>query len=184
LITEYFSVKLFTLKRNLGFMSTLSHKAAVASLCTALGFVLGQSPEAKAASFFFTPTTAFSILDGGRSAPFDGLGDVELFGGQIEEMDIQSFGNILKGTEGEAASLAEFNIGSFSLAPNEFISRAVFQTVINKYILMAGLGVEVGIKPSSFGTFGYVRNGTSEVSDFEAGVFLSSVDVGSTEPRM
>jgi hypothetical protein len=42
-----------------------------------------------------------------------------------------------------------------------------------------GLGIDV-INPGSLGIFGYVGNGTVEASDFEAGVFLSSVDVSSS----
>jgi hypothetical protein len=34
--------------------------------------------------------------------------------------------------------------------------------------------------PGSLGIFGYVGNGTAETSDFEAGVFLSSVDISSS----
>jgi hypothetical protein len=155
-------------------MNTLSHKAAVASICTALGFVLGANHEAKAASLIFTPTIKFTIVDGGGlGAIFDGLGD----------RIYPEFGSVLRGTEGESSSLAEFNIGSFSLAPNKFISSAVFQTVTNPYIFVHGFGVEVGIRPRRLGLFGYVGNGIGEVSDFEAGVFLSSVDVSSSSQR-
>jgi hypothetical protein len=45
-----FPVKLFTIKGNLVFMNNLYHKVTVASVCTTLGFALGASPEAKAAS--------------------------------------------------------------------------------------------------------------------------------------
>jgi hypothetical protein len=37
--------------------------------------------------------------------------------------------------------------------------------------------------PGSLGIFGYVGNGTAESSDFEAGVFLSSVDISSLSTR-
>jgi hypothetical protein len=154
-------------------MNNLHHKVAVASVCTALGFVLGVSLEAKAATFNLAPTIVFRTYDLESpyySTHFDGLGDFFFSG----------FSHILRGTDGEAASLAEFNIGSFSLAPNTVVSSAVFQAVISNDILY-GLGVE-GTKPSSVGIFGYVGNGTAEASDFEAGVFLSSVDVSSSSP--
>jgi len=156
-------------------MNTFSHKAVVASLCTALGFVLGASPEAKAASFTFIPTIKFTLLDGGISgAPFDGLGDT---------VSSSYFGVLIRGTEGEVASFAEFTIGNFSVAPNKFISSAVFQTVTNRYLTVYGLGVGEGIRPSRLGLFGYAGNGAADVSDFEAGLFLGSVDVSSSFER-
>ena len=156
-------------------MNNLYHKIAVASVCTALGFALGASPEAKAASFTFAPTITFEVLDleeqyyFGGPGRFDGLGD-RVFPG--------NFDTVVRGTLGESAEFAEFNIGSFSLAPNTVISSAVFQAEIYSFQTF-GLGVSA-TNPGSLGIFGYVGNGTVEASDFEAGVFLSSVDVSSS----
>ena len=158
-------------------MKNLYHKVAVASVFTALGFVLGASPQAKAASFTFAPTITFEVLDledqyyFGGPGRFDGLGDLVFPG---------NFDVVVRGTIGEAAEFAEFNIGSFSLAPNTVISSAVFQAEIYTF-LVYGLGVSA-TNPGSLGIFGYVGNGTVEASDFEAGVFLSSVDVSSSSP--
>jgi hypothetical protein len=152
-------------------MNNLCHKLAVASVCTALGFVLGVSEEAKAATFTLPPAVTFEVIDGGgfNGGAYDGLGE-EVFPG--------NFDVVMKGTEGEAAEFAEFNIGSFSLAPNTVISSAVFQAEI--YTLEAwGLGVGP-LNPGSLGIFGYRGNGTADASDFEAGVFLSSVDISSS----
>ena len=168
-----FRVKLFTIKGNLVFMNNLYHKVAVASACTALGFVLGASPEAKAASFTLAPTITFEVIDGGYDGDsFDGLGDLVFPG---------NFDVVLRGTDGEAAQLAEFNIGSLFLAPSKVISRAVLQTELYT-LVVTGLGIGT-INPGSLGIFGYVGNGTVEASDFEAGVFLSSVDVSSSRDR-
>ena len=38
-------------------MNNLYHKVAVASVCTVLGFAVGASSEAKAATFTFVPLT-------------------------------------------------------------------------------------------------------------------------------
>ena len=159
-------------------MNNLYRKVAVASVCTALGFVLGASPEAKAATFSLEPTITFSVLDFdgslavyGGSALFDGLGD------QLRRGD---FHYLVRGSYGEGAGFAEFNIGSFSVAPNTFINSAIFQVEIFSLIAPA-FGVD-GTSPSSLGIFGYVGNGTAETSDFEAGVLLSSVDVSSSSP--
>ena len=146
-------------------MNNLYHKVAVASVCTALGFALGANQEAKAATLSLPSTINFGVLDvndGGNS--FDGIGDEVLPAGLPV---------VLKGTQGEAAQFAEFNIGSLSQIPN--ISSAIFQAEILSF-QVSGLGVNV-TNPGSVGIFGYVGNGTAETSDFEAGVLLSSLDV-------
>jgi hypothetical protein len=80
--------------------------------------------------------------------------------------------------EGEVAELAEINIGSLSLAPNTIISSAIFQAEIDNFTV-EGLGISP-TNPDKLGIFGYIGNGTIEASDFEAGVFLSFVDVSSS----
>jgi hypothetical protein len=166
-----FSVQLFTLKRNLVSMNNLSYKVAVASVCTALGFILGASEKAKAGSFTFAPTITFEVIDLEEgSSRFDGLGDLVFPG---------NFDVVARGTVGEAAEFAEFNIGSLSFTPNTVIKSAVFQAQINSFFVI-GLGVNEFTNPGSLGIFGYVGNGTVEASDFEAGVLLSSVDISSS----
>jgi len=152
-------------------MSHLYHKVAVASVCTALGFVLGASPEAKAATFSFLPTITSEIIDIDRSTQTsDGLGD-DVY------PEISAI-TVAKGTT-ELALLTEFNIGSFFLAPNTVINSAVLQVEINSF-LVTTYGINTPTNPGSLGIFGYVGNGTVEASDFEAGVFLNSVDVSSS----
>jgi hypothetical protein len=154
-------------------MNNLSHKVAVASVCTALGFVLGANTEAKAATFTLAPTITFEVVDSSYGDnSFDGRGD-EVFPG--------NFDTVVRGTLGETAEFAEFNIGSLSLASNTVISSAILQAEILSF-LVTGLGVEDYTNPGSLGIFGYLGNGTVEASDLEAGVFLSSVDVSSSSP--
>jgi hypothetical protein len=157
-------------------MNNLYHKVAVASVCTALGSVLGTSLEAKAASFTFPPATIFEVMDEGRydNSNFDGLGDVVF---PASDFSIIA---VARGTLGETRSFTEFNIGSFSLAPNTVISRAVLQTKIFSLLLTSDHGIETPTNPGSLGLFGYIGNGTAEASDFETGVFLNSVDVSSS----
>ncbi len=157
-------------KKQFSFHEKSLSKVAVASVYTALAFALGASEEASSATFTLARTITFEVLDfnyDGNS--FDGLGD-EVFPGD--------FDTVVRGTDGEAAEFAEFNIGSLFLAPNKVISRAVLQAEIYTFIV-TGLGVNV-TNPGSLGIFGYVGNGTVEASDFEAGVYLSSVDVSSS----
>jgi hypothetical protein len=152
-------------------MNNLSHKVAIASVCTVLGFALVTTQEAKAATITLAPTMTFGVLDsnyGGNS--FDGLGD---------EVLPAFFPIVLRGTEGEAAQFAEFNIGSFSQISN--ISSAIFQAEILSF-QVRGLGVNNVTNPGSLGIFGYVGNGTAETSAFGAGVLLSSVDISSSSP--
>jgi len=164
-----FPVKLFIREGSLVFMKNLYQKVAVTSLCTALGFVLGANEEAKAATFSLAPTITFEVIDGGQFSGgiYDGLGD-EVFPGNFDV--VYSGPNFI-----EAAEFAEFNIGSFSVASNTFINSAIFQAEILPFPVN-------GISPyrGSLGIFGYVGNGTAEASDFEAGVFLSSVYVASS----
>jgi hypothetical protein len=157
-------------------MKNLYHKVAVASVCTALGSVLGTSLEAKAASFTFLPATIFEVMDEGRydNSNFDGLGDVVF---PASDFSIIA---VARGTLGEVRSFTEFNIGSFSLAPNTVISRAVLQTKIFTFSLTSDHGIETPTNPGSLDVFGYIGNGTAEASDFETGVFLNSVDVSSS----
>jgi hypothetical protein len=161
-----FSVKLFTIKGNLVFMNNLYRKVAVASVCTALGFVLGANEEVKAATFTLAPTFTSVVRDGGSGAIYDGRGDGIVFG--LFDV-VYREPNFL-----ELAELAEFNIGNFFMSPNTFIKNVIFQAEIRTVGFAAARQ-----NPSSLGIFGYVGNGTAEESDFEAGVLLSSVDVSS-----
>ena len=148
-------------------MNNHYHKLAVASVCTALGFALGASKEAKAASFTLVPTITFQVNDNN----FDGRGD---------RVQSGNFDFIVRGNFAEAAEFGEINIGSFSLAPNTVISRAIFQAEIDTFSIN-GFGVSA-TNPRSVGIFGYVGNGTAEASDFEAGVLLIYVDISSSSP--
>ena len=153
-------------------MNNLYHKFAVASVGIALGFTLGANKEAKAASFNFAPTIIFHVVDGLNDA-YDGRGD-ELFPG--------SFNHVLKAggpRHGgvEKAPFAEFSIGNFSVGPHTFINSAIFQAEISSFQFSEG------VRLRSLVIFCYVGNGTAEVSDFEAGVFLNSVvNVSSSSP--
>jgi hypothetical protein len=152
-------------------MNNFYHKVAFASVCTALSFALGANKEAKAATFSLPSTITFEAVDapGLPNDSFDGRGD------RIYSK-IANIG-VARGTLGESALLTEFNIGSFPFAPNTVINSAVLQVEIFSLTLF-GLGVD-NIIPGSLGIFGYIGNGTAEASDFEAGVFLNSVNISS-----
>ncbi len=63
--------------------------------------------------------------------------------------------------------MAEFDISPFSVPAGEYISAATLQVRITA-IDIYGLGVN-GETPESLGVDGYVGNGISELSDFQAG---------------
>jgi hypothetical protein len=162
-----FSIKWFTIKGDLVFMNNIYYKVAVISACTALGLFLGANKEASAATFTLPPTIIFLVddYDNTVGSSFDGRGDIAF----------TDFGVVGRAEMFERASFAEFNISSFSLAPNRVISSAIFQVqVVDASVGGGGLD---GTFPDSLGIFGYVGNGIIEPSDFEAGVFLSSVNV-------
>ena len=152
-------------------MNILYRKVAVTSACTVISFVLGATPEAKAASFTFTSVPSF-VLDVG----FNGADLILPSPG----------GNAVKAIQGEIALSVEFNIGSLFMETNTIINKAVLELVVGSegYFFNG----EVLGKPSSLGIFGFVGNGIvdenlggGKVSDaeFAAGVFLSSVDISS-----
>ena len=169
------------MKGILVFMKNHYHKVAniaVASVGTAVGLVLGVTEVVKAATFTFAPAITFQVRDLDRGdSRFDGRADIVIPRG---------FDVVAKGTVGEAAVLAEFNLGNFSLDPNTTINRAVFRTLLHS--VRVGLpDFDFGtnyINPGSLGIFGYVGNGAADASDFEAGVFLSSVDISSFPPLL
>jgi hypothetical protein len=167
-----FSVKLFTLKRNLVFMNNLSYKVAVASVCTALSFVLGASEEVKAATITVPPTIQFGVsarynpfgpeISRQLSSQFDRVGSAPTPSGGFEER------------------FAEFNISSFFITPNTIIKSAVLQDKFSTVI-----GNRFNSPTIPLGIFGYIGNGTAEVSDStNDGVFLSSLtlDLSSLSP--
>jgi hypothetical protein len=156
-------------------MKNLYHKVAVASICTALGFVLGASKEAKAATFTLTATEFFveDIYDQNGYGT-DGLGDRLLNSRYDNEFisnegyrSIVRFPSVGKIRNTERRAFYEFNLGNLSLAPNTVISSAIFQASIPS--------AEALSFPELFlylDIFGYVGNGKSDLSDFGAGVWL------------
>jgi len=148
-------------------MNNLYHKVAVASVCTALSFALVANKEAKAAIFSLEATTTFEVYDSNNAngPGRDGLGD---------RVNHTVYGLVRREPESELASFTEFNIGNFSSVPNTFINSAIFQTQISRY------NGGRSLYSDSLSIFGYVGNGTAEASDFEAGVFLGSLDTSSS----
>jgi hypothetical protein len=162
-----FLVKVVYYKRKFSFMNNLYHKLAVASVSTALSFVLGASEEVKAATITVPPTIQFGVrtmfgVFGGSSTYFTPDSDDVFF--------------VPRPGGGPQTRLAEFNISSFFIAPNTIIKSAIFQDKFSSV-----LGNQFG-GPITLSIFGYIGNGTAELSDADNGVFLSSVDILSLSP--
>ena len=136
-------------------MNTLYHKVAVASVCTALSFVLVANKEAKAASFTLQPSTAYTLGDTNGQ---DGVVDT-IFGGASLPVGIING----QGYRHEYRASYEFNLGNLSLDPNT-ISRVLFRVDSNTISSYARF--------SRLDAYGYTGNGQAEVSDFGAGKLL------------
>jgi len=149
-------------------MKNLYHKVAVASVCTALGFVLGASEEVKAVTITVPPTIQFGIYS------YFGHFREDFYTEVTPESNVVLFAPTRQG--GERTRLAEFNISSFFTAPNTIIKSAVFQDKFSSVLFNRFTA------PFSLNIFGYIGNGTAEVSDADNGVFLSSVDILSLSP--
>jgi len=150
-------------------MKNLYHKVAVVSVCTTLSFVLGASEEAKAATITVPPTIQFGVQTRFRFDPVGGVPTkLSSYPDIVEYAPVQS--------GGWQQRFAEFNISSFFMAPNTIIKSAVFQDKLSKVI-----GNYFG-DPITLSIFGYIGNGTAEISDADNGVFLSSVDISSLSP--
>jgi|ERR687885_1699121 hypothetical protein len=148
-----FSIKLFTIKGNLFFMNNLYHKVAVASVCTPLSFTLGANKEAKAATITVPPTIQFGVNI--RNNPFGSPFSPEL----SSESDRVGYAPVPSG--GSQTRLAEFNISSFFIARNIIIKSAVFQDKFSSVIW------NYFNHPISLSIFGYIGNGTAEISEIK-----------------
>lgn len=150
-------------------MKNLYHKVAVASVCTALGFVLGGSEEAKAATFSLAPTTIFSVADFNQ----DKLGD------EVFQNSILDVGLVGRNTENswESRAFYEFNIANLSLASNTVISNAFLGVKRFDYIPWDRF--------SDINLLGYRGNGRPDTSDFETAESLlaTHVQFGQFIPR-
>ena len=149
-------------------MKNFYHKVAIASVCTALSFVLGASEEVKAATINLPPAIQFGTFR------YIGHFPEEFYTEVSPESNVVLLAPVRQG--GERTRLAEFNISSFFIAPNTIIKSAVFQDKFSNVLFN-----EFG-RPISLSIFGYIGNGTAEVSDPDNGVFLSSVDISSLSP--
>jgi hypothetical protein len=162
-------------------MNNLYHKLAVASIYTALGFAIGASEEAKAATFnsqFYYPQPMFQVYDGGSFGSFDGLGDAvdSVASPDPDSGNRHTWDLVERTTVREVAALTEFSIPFLA----EVVTGRRTDTRITD-IYNAVLRVQVewtytsNESPRTLSLFGYVGNGTAEASDLEAGIFLDSV---------
>jgi hypothetical protein len=168
-------------KKNLVIMSNFYYKVALTSVCVALGFVLGADEKAYSATFTLPSTVTFSVIDYLPSGA-DGRGDS--FHGTLEDGFSAGAPSALRGRSvetgksAELATFSEINLGNLSFAPNTSINSAIFQAGFAFGV--TGIGITDPISnPGSLGIFGYIGNGTAEISDFEAAILLSSIDISS-----
>jgi hypothetical protein len=136
-------------------MNNLYHNAVATSVGIALSFALVANQEAKAATFNFTESDSFSVLDGAQ----DGVGD-EVY------PDTRAAGLRLFGVfRTEYRAFYEFYSDNLSLDPNTVINSAILQIPVNN---------DEGYKPNfRLQAYGYIANETAErKSLFNAGDYL------------
>jgi len=145
-------------------MSNLYRKVAVASVGIALGFTLGANKEAKAAIFTLTNPEVF-FIEGYENEPA-----YNLLASGFDLMGPRNF-SVEKNHDGydgssdyERRAFYEFYIGNLSLAPDTVIRRAILKTPVRN--------AHANYRYLTLGLFGYVGNGSGELSDFDAGVRL------------
>lgn len=154
-------------------MTNLYDKVAVASVCTALSFVLGASEEIKAATITVPPTIQFAVRTV-QSRYVQPPRPTEL---SFDELDIVSAP--MPGSNIFQQRLAEFNISSFFMAPNTIIKTALFQDKFSRILFAYGPTGSTG--SIILGISGYTGNGTAEVSDiYNGGVFFDSLNISSS----
>jgi hypothetical protein len=107
-------------------MNNLYHRFAVASVGIALGFALEANKEARAATFTFTSTRSYYVVDYNQDGVIDNGSDYpgERYAGLRLSED---------GTEelGEYRSSYQFDIATLSLDSTTGIKSAIFRTSIN-----------------------------------------------------
>jgi hypothetical protein len=175
-----FIVKVFTIKGNLVFMNNFYHKLAVASICTALGFAIGASEEAKAATFnsSFPYSLTFQVYDGGSFGSFDGLVDAVDSGAYTDpENGIRHSWNLVERTTArEIAAFTDFSIPALTSVSTGYRTDTRI-TNITRAILRFQVEWEYTFyeSPRTLSLFGYVGNGLVQGLDLEGGIFLESV---------
>ena len=152
-------------------MDSLYPKVAVASVCTALSFTLGANKEAKAATFSLVPASQFIAIDHfNPRTGLDGLGDAYYFTSNPSAEIRYRLG---------IRAFYEFNIANLSLATNTVIRHAIVEARIDSVTDSPNLPNFPNF-PNFLSIFGYVGNGMPDISDYEAGVFLNSLDLSSS----
>jgi hypothetical protein len=140
-----FPIKLFTIQGDLVFMNNFSHKLAVVSVCATLSLILGGNKEAKAINF---------TIEGNSST---GIGE-RVLNSQVSVERTQD-------SPIERRYFSELDLTGFSIPPGTGAS-ATFETSIQY----------TGPRSPDFylDLFGYVGNGSADLSDFNAGVRLGT----------
>jgi hypothetical protein len=155
-----FSAKLFTIKVNLVFMNSLYHKIAVASVCTALSFILGANKEAKATTFTLTATPFFIYGSSDiRNSSYNRFSTDYFVEDQLDTYGVSYSSN---------RAFYEFNIGNLSLDTNTVIRSAILNTPLSNVYL------GIGARSLNLNVSGYIGNGIANLSDFNAGRFIDS----------
>jgi hypothetical protein len=140
-----FPIKLFTIQGDLIFMNNFFRKLALVSVCVTLSLILGENKEAKAINF---------TIEGNSST---GIGE--------RVLNPQTSVERTQNSPIERRYFSELDLTAFSIPPGTRAS-ATFQLFI-QYTVPRSPDFYLDL-------FGYVGNGSADLSDFNAGVRLGT----------
>jgi len=107
-------------------MNSLYHKVAVASICTAIGLILGTSEEVKAATITLIPTIQYGLDLTYNSSSNVGTSELSSQDNRVSTR----YDDVLP-IQSTTVRVAEFDVNSFFPTPDTLIRSAVFQDRIS-----------------------------------------------------
>lgn len=109
-----------------------------------------------------------AVLTAAASADYHSLNTGTFFSVSTDAPAPTAYGSVILGPEGEARSVAEFDIRSLGIGAHQYVISAMFQSMVTD-TEAGGMGVPAGIVPSSLEAFGFVADGVASASDYASG---------------
>lgn len=119
-----------------------------------------------AASITAAPASAQARTDTLTEGTFFNVNDLTLDG--VGNTSPDDFGFVIRGTTGEARSIAEFNVGALGLNAGRMVVFATYQNLVASTDVF-DFGVEEGEVPDAVAALGFIGDGSASTSDFASG---------------